>query len=104
MNRTVLRRLFIIFINLINDNIYYQDDNDYCRIHVCDLDGSNDRVFINEYVYAFIFNGTDFHYLTYEDKNLKSDEIINDEDNKLKRIVKCCDINGKNDKMMMINI
>ncbi len=51
---------------IIDGQIYYQDDNDGCRIHVCNLDGSGDRVFIDDYCYQFISDGKAFFYDGYD--------------------------------------
>ncbi len=100
-NKTEVLDKAVYYPYIINDKIYYQDDNDYCRIHVCDLDGKNDKVFINEWVYQYIFNGENFYYVTYEDKNLEESKLRVDENFKNKEIVKYCDINGENNKVLI---
>lgn len=93
----------IYYPYIINDKIYYQDDADFCRIHRCNLDGSDDKRFINEWVYQFVFDGEYFYYTSYENKNLKRNEILDDlgSQRKLKTIVKRCDIEGKNDSAVI---
>lgn len=98
-NKKTIINKAVYYPYIINNKIYYQDDNDYCKIHVCDVDGSNDRVFINEWVYQYFFDGRNFYYVTYEDKNLSRDKIIN-KDN-YKRIIKRCDYNGKNNTTLI---
>ena len=100
-NKKVAINKPVYYPYIINDKIYYQDDNDYCRIHVCNLDGTNDKVFINEWVYQFIFDGTNFYYVTYKNKELKDSDIRNNTGSEPKRIVKSCDIEGKNNKIVI---
>lgn len=87
----------VYFPYIIGDKLYYQDDNDYCRIHSCDLDGTNDNVFINEWVYQYIYDGKYFYYLTLEDKSLTDEQLRNpDDDMNLKQIIRRCDFDGRN--------
>ncbi len=53
---------------IIDDQIYFQDDNDRCRLHVCNLDGSDDRVFIDDYCYDYIFDGSMVYYTSFNEK------------------------------------
>ena len=63
-NKAVILNKAVYYPYIINNKLYYQDDNDYCHIHVCDLDGQNDKVFINEWVYQYIYDGKKFYYIT----------------------------------------
>lgn len=102
-NKTKILNKAVFYPYIIQDKLYYQDDNDYCKIHVCDLDGKNDTVFINEWVYQYICTGDNFYYITYENKNLSDKEIRKNSDNDkdYKRIIKKCDIYGKNNKTII---
>lgn len=102
-NKTKILNKAVYYPYIVQDKLYYQDDNDYCKIHVCDLDGKNDTVFINEWVYQYICTGDNFYYITYEDKNLSDKEIREnlDNDKDYKRIIKKCDIYGKNNKTII---
>lgn len=99
-NKKTIINKAVYFPYIINNKIYYQDDNDYCKIHVCDIDGSNDRVFINEWVYQYFFDGHNFYYVTYEDKNLSRDKIDKEMD-AYKQIIRKCDYNGKNNTTLI---
>lgn len=47
---------------IVGDKLYYQDDNDGCRLYVCNLDGTDDKVFIDDDVFAYITDGEHFYY------------------------------------------
>lgn len=51
---------------IIDGQIYYQDDGDRCRIHTCNIDGSGDSVFIDDFCYQFISDGKAFYYDSYD--------------------------------------
>lgn len=107
-NKVKILNKAVYYPYIIQDKLYYQDDNDYCKIHVCDLDGKNDKVFINEWVYQYICTGDSFYYITYKDKKLSDKEIRKnldsekvDSEKDYKRIIKKCDIYGKNNKKVI---
>ena len=73
----------------IGDKLYYQDYNDGKRLHVCDPDGLNDRVFIDDVCYQYVFDGEKYYYISY-DGEVKWDEKglpVNASD--LHRVLKC---------------
>ena len=49
----------------IEGKILYQDDRDRNRLHICDLDGSNDRVLIDDVVFTYITDGLNIYYKTH---------------------------------------
>ena len=53
---------------IIDDQIYFQDDNDGSRLHVCNLDGSEDHVFIDDFCFDFVFDGKAVYYTSYNNK------------------------------------
>ena len=97
--KTVLDKA-VYYPYILNDKIYYQDDNDYCRIHVCDLDGENDVILIDECVYNYVSDGNSIYYLTYENKELDYAAIREDYFCD-KRIIRRCDMDGSNDETII---
>lgn len=73
---------------IIDDKIYYQDDNDGSRLHVCNLDGSGDQVFIDDFTFEFFTDGVSFYYDSVEPKPEfdEKNKITNEAD--LKRVLK----------------
>lgn len=100
-NKAVILNKAVYYPYIINNKLYYQDDNDYCHIHVCDLDGQNDKVFINEWVYQYIYDGKKFYYITYQNKELTREQILNDSKGKQKRIIKCCNNDGTSQQVIL---
>lgn len=72
----------------VGGRLYYQDDADDCRLHVCNPDGSGDSVFIDDFCYEFITDGEVFFYDSY-DKPVEWDDYhrpVNE--NSLRRVLK----------------
>jgi len=73
----------------IGDKLYYQDYNDGKKLHVCDPDGMNDQIFIDDVCYQYIFDGEKYYYISYDGK-VEWDEKgfpLNASD--LHRVLKC---------------
>ena len=51
------------FAYVFEDGILYQDDNDKCSLHVCDLDGSNDIKLNDAYSFKPIYDGEYIYYI-----------------------------------------
>ena len=66
-NRTVILDKPVYFPYIINGQLVYQDDHDHCRLHICDPDGQNDRVLIDDIVFQYISDGSSIYYRTYRD-------------------------------------
>lgn len=52
---------------VFEDGILYQDDNDRCSLHVCNLDGSNDVKLNDTYSYWPIYDGEYIYYVAETD-------------------------------------
>ena len=50
----------------IGDRLYYQDYLDGKKLHVCDSDGTNDHIFIDDVCYQYIKDGEKFYYVSYD--------------------------------------
>ena len=50
--------------SIINDYLLYQDDRDQCRLHICDINGQNDSVLIDDVVFEYVLQGTAVYYKT----------------------------------------
>ena len=64
-NITVILEKPVYYPYIINDRLYYQDDLDDCKLHVCNLDGSGDEVFIDDFCYQYVTDGKIVCYNTY---------------------------------------
>lgn len=50
----------------IGDKLYYQDDHDESKLHVCNADGSDDRVFIDDFCFDYITDGEVFYFTSFD--------------------------------------
>lgn len=62
---TILEKA-VYYPYIIRDKLYYQDDNDYSKIHVCNPDGTDDQVFIDDFSFDFYTDGISFYYTSYD--------------------------------------
>lgn len=53
---------------IVRDKLYYQDDNDGAKLHVCSLDGSGDKVFIDDVCFGYVTDGETFYYSSLNDE------------------------------------
>lgn len=58
----------IYYPYIINDKLYYQDDGDQCRLHVCNMDGTADQLVIDDVVFAYFTDGISFYYQSFDKK------------------------------------
>ena len=58
-------------------------------------------MFINEWVYQYIYDGKKFYYITYQNKELTREQILNDSKGKQKRIIKCCNNDGTSQQVIL---
>lgn len=65
-NITTIIDKAVYYPYIIDNKIYYQDDADKNRLHVCNLDGSDDQVFIDDQCYQYIYDGISFYYTSYD--------------------------------------
>ncbi len=67
-NRKILLNKPVCFPYIIDDHLIYQDDRDKCRLHICDLNGKNDSILIDDVVFSYIADGSSVYYKTLSKK------------------------------------
>lgn len=50
---------------IVNGKLYYEDDADFSTLHVCDLDGKNDKRISDDVVLSYVMNGEYIYYSTF---------------------------------------
>ena len=97
-NRETLIDRAIDYPYVIKGCILYQDDNDNERLHICNMDGSNDRVLIDHHVYNYIVYGTNLYYKS-------ADDVYFDENGKeidgLQYSLRYCNLDGSDDSVFL---
>lgn len=98
--KTILKKA-TYFPYIYNDKIYYQDDNDKCKMHVCNMDGSNDKALINNCIYQYIIDGEYIYYKAAKKmpKFNKNKRIVDEES--VKYSIYRCNLDGTKDEVVV---
>ncbi len=63
-DRTLILDKPVFFPYIAGGKLLYQDDLDRCRLHICNPDGGNDRVLVDDIVFQYVTSGDTVYYQT----------------------------------------
>ena len=100
-NKKVILNKPVYFPYIVNGKLLFQDDRDKVRLHSCDIDGKNDKLLIDDFVFSFITSGDSIYYKSIDKKPSfdKNGNLVYA--SKTKEIIKVFDINSGKSKILI---